>query len=175
MRPTPILAALAVALASVTVPTAARAAGDAPFVADGEIQFRASAAYDATRVRGPYVNMALTRDGQWGGNVLGKDMVVDVKPGRIAGSGINLKVTRDATSISVEGTVDAKRVVVQATKDSLRARVGNRQIECTRRPDGYWYLTGGATGIAAIRMKGSADRLPEVPMPQWIFAVIGAV
>jgi hypothetical protein len=170
MRPLLLIAALAAGM-----PTGSRAAGEAPFAPDGEIQFRASASYDATRVRGPNVNMALTRSGQWGGNVLGKDMVVDARPDRISGSGINLQVTRDATAISVEGTVDAKRVVVKATKDSLRARVGNRQIECTRRPDGYWHLTGGSPGIAAIRMKGSADRLPDVPMPQWIFAVIGAV
>jgi hypothetical protein len=165
------------ALAAATLPGLALAAPpppgpDAPFRSEGEVVYRGSAAYDATRVRGPSVNMAVTRDGKWGGNLLEKDVMLTVTPERISGAGVNLVVSRDAKSLSVEGLVSGIRVRVKATQDTFVGRVGNRQIECTRGADGYWHLSGG---VAAIRFKGTADRMPDVPMPQWIFAVIGAI
>ncbi len=150
-------------------------AGETAFVSDGEIStFRGSAAYDSTRVRGPRVNMALTREGLWGGNFLSKDVVLKVTPDRISGAGVNLVVSRDAKTISVEGLIDGTRVRVEATRDSFVARVGNRQLECTRGPGGIWSLSG-QSDIAAIYFKGNAGRMPDVPVPQWIFAVIGAL
>ena len=149
--------------------------GETAFVSDGEVTTsRGSAAYDSTRVRGPKVNMALTREGLWGGNLLSKDVVLKVTPDRISGARVNLAVSRDAKTISVGGLIDDVRVRVEATQGSFAARIGNRQIECTRGPDGIWSLSG-QSGIAAMRFKGTADRMPDVPMPQWIFAVIGAL
>src|SRR5512137_3050413 len=95
------------------------------FTPIGEVQFRASAAYDAEHVRGPQVNLSLTKDGRWGGNLLAKDVMLDVKPDRISGAGVNLVVTRDAGKLSVEGMISGIRVRLAATRDSLVGRVGN--------------------------------------------------
>jgi hypothetical protein len=177
MRPSSLIPLLL--LAAGPAPAAAGASGapggEAPFVAEGEIVLRGSAAYDATRVRGPRVNMALTRDGRWGGNVLDADVILEVRPDRISGAGVNLVVTRDAGTLAVEGLVSGVRVRVKATRDELVARVGQRQIECVRSPAGTWVLRGGSQRVEAIRLKGSADRIPDVPLPQWILALIGAL
>jgi hypothetical protein len=167
---------LIAACLAATAPVATLAAEEAPFTAEGGVDYqRGSAAFDATRVRGPHVNMALTRDGKWGGNLLQKDVMLTVTPKKITGAGVNLIVTKDAKSIAVEGTINGVRVRVKGTKDSFVGRVGGTQVECTRSPDGVWFLTDGASNLSAIRFKGTADNLPDVPMPQWIFAVIGAL
>lgn len=174
MRPFQLL--LAVALAAGTLPAVTLAAPEAPFVSDGEVDYnRGSAAYDATRVRGPSVNMSVTKDGRWGGNLLTKDVMLKIEPDRISGAGVNLIVKRDAKTLSVEGLISGIRVRVKATQTSLVARVGGRQVDATRAAEGYWYLTGGASRSAVIQLKGTADKLPDVPMPQWIFALIGAL
>ncbi len=165
-----ILAAVAAAVAMHAT------AADEPFVADGEVSYqRGSAAYDAGHVRGPRVNMALTKDGRWGGSILGKDVILTATPERISGAGVNLVVKRDAKELSVEGLVSGVRVRVKATRDVFVARVGNTQVECNRSPDGIWFIAGGSDRISAIRFKASANKIPDVPMPQWILAVIGAL
>lgn len=151
-------------------------AAEEPFIPEGEVNYqRGSAAFDAGHVRGPRVNMALTKDGRWGGNLLEKDVVLTVTPERISGAGVNLVVKRDAKELSVEGLVSGIRVRVTATRDTFVARVGSRQVECKRSPDGVWFVAGGSDRISAIRFKGSANGMPDVPMPQWILAVIGAL
>jgi hypothetical protein len=166
-------ALVAVVLAVAALPVSAQE--ETPFRSTGEVEYRTTAAYDATRVRGPKVNMALTKDGKWGGSIQGQDVLLEVKPGRISGAGVNLVVSQDATTVSAEGLLSGIRVRVKATKDSFVGRVGDRQVECERRADGYWILRGGPAGMAAIRFKGTADKMPDVPMPQWIFAIIGAI
>jgi hypothetical protein len=163
---------LALVLAAGALPARA-AEPEAPFVSTGEIVYRTSAAYDATRVRGPNVNMAVTKDGRWGGNLLTKDVMLKVEPGRISGAGVNLVVKQDAKSLSVEGMISGIRVRVNATATTFVGRVGERQVECGRQADGYCYMSGGRT--ASMHFKGTANRWPDVPMPQWIFAVIGAI
>jgi hypothetical protein len=146
---------------------------NAPFVSTGEIVYRTSAAYDATRVRGPNVNMAVTKDGHWGGNLLTKDVMLKVEPGRITGAGVNLIVKQDAASVSVEGMISGIRVRFKATAKDFVGRVGERQVECGREANGYCYMSGGRT--SSMHFKGTANNWPDVPMPQWIFAVIGAI
>jgi hypothetical protein len=174
MRPFQLLLAVAAPALLVSAAPPARAAEpEAPFVSTGEIVYRTSAAYDATRVRGPNVNMAVTKDGSWGGNLLAKDVMLKIAPDRITGAGVNLVVKQDATSISVEGMISGIRVRVKATATTFVGRVGDRQAECGREPSGYCYMAGGRT--SSMHFKGTANRWPDVPMPQWIFAVIGAI
>ncbi len=170
MRPFPVLVPLA--LAALALPALA-AEPEAPFVSTGEVVYRTSAAYDATRVRGPNVNMAVTKDGHWGGNLLTKDVMLKVAPDRISGAGVNLVVKQDAASLSVEGMISGIRVRVKATATTFVGRVGDRQVECGREADGYCYMSGGRT--TSMHFKGTANRWPDAPMPQWIFAVIGAI
>ena len=170
MRPLQMIVTLALVAGALP----ARAADpEAPFVASGEVVYRTSAAYDATRVRGPNVNMAVTKDGRWGGNLLAKDVMLQATPEKITGAGVNLVVKQDATTVSVEGMISGIRVRVKATATTFVGRVGNRQVECGREADGYCYMSGGRT--SSMHFKGTANKWPDVPMPQWIFAVIGAI
>ena len=166
------LVSVVLALVAVASPSLA-ADKEGPFVSTGEIVYRTSAAYDATRVRGPNVNMAITKDGRWGGNLLAKDVMLKIAPDRITGAGVNLVVKQDADSLSVEGMISGIRVRVKATATTFVGRVGNDQVECGREPDGYCYLSGSRTNT--MHFKGTAKQWPDVPMPQWIFAVIGAI
>jgi hypothetical protein len=170
MRPAQILTVLA--LATLSLPARA-GEPEAPFVSTGEVVYRTSAAYDATRVRGPNVNMAVTKDGRWGGNLLTKDVVLKIEPGRISGAGVNLVVTKDAKGLSVEGMISGIRVRLTATATTFVGRVGDRQVECGREADGFCYMSGGRT--SSMHFKGTANQWPDVPMPQWVFAVIGAI
>jgi hypothetical protein len=172
MRRSQIALALAAALATLSSPALA-APPEPPFVSTGEVVYRTSAAYDATRVRGPNVNMAVTKDGRWGGNLLTKDVMLKVEPGRISGAGVNLVVKQDAKTLSVEGMISGIRVRLTATATTFVGRVGDRQVDCGREADGYCYLAGSRTG--SMRFKGSSNQWPDVPMPQWVFAVIGAI
>jgi hypothetical protein len=172
MRRSHLILALALALGAGALPGRA-AEPEAPFVSTGEIVYRTSAAYDATRVRGPNVNMAVTKDGRWGGNLLAKDVMLKIAPDRISGAGVNLVVKQDAKGLSVEGMISGIRVRVNATATTFVGRVGERQVECGRQADGYCYMSGGRT--SSMHFKGTANRWPDVPMPQWIFAVIGAI
>ena len=172
MRRSQIALTLAAALATLSFPALA-AEPEAPFVSTGEVVYRTSAAYDATRVRGPNVNMAVTRDGRWGGNLLTKDVVLKIEPGRISGAGVNLVVTKDAKGLSVEGMISGIRVRLTATATTFVGRVGDRQVECGREADGFCYMSGGRT--SSMHFKGTANQWPDVPMPQWVFAVIGAI
>jgi hypothetical protein len=170
MRPSHLLVSLALAASAMPV---LAADPNAPFVSTGEVVYRTSAAYDATRVRGPNVNMALTKDGRWGGNLLTKDVMLKIAPDRITGAGVNLVVKQDKNSVSVEGMISGIRVRLKATATTFVGRVGERQVECGREADGFCYMSGGRT--SSMRFKGTANQWPDVPMPQWVFAVIGAI
>jgi hypothetical protein len=170
MRPSHLLVSLALAASAMPV---LAADPNAPFVSTGEVVYRTSAAYDATRVRGPNVNMALTKDGRWGGNLLTKDVMLKIAPDRITGAGVNLVVGQDKNSVSVEGMISGIRVRLKATATTFVGRVGERQVECGREADGFCYMSGGRT--SSMRFKGTANQWPDVPMPQWVFAVIGAI
>jgi hypothetical protein len=165
-------ATLAVALLSVAAPVLAQ---EAPFVSTGEVVYRNSAAFDATRVRGPTVNMTLTKDGRWGGNLLQKDVMLKVTPDRISGAGVNLVVKKADGKLTVEGLVNNVRVRLEASANRFVGRVGSQQVESSREPGSDWWLNAGSGRQTTIRFRGDAGKMPDVPMPQWVFAVIGAI
>lgn len=191
MRPSRLVLALALGLVAVpaTAETpaapkeAAPAAAPAPaapevepgYVPTGQVRLRQASSFDATRVRGPNVNLTLTSDGQWGGTVARRPVRLQVTPQRITGAGVNLTVSRSAGTLSVEGTWDGSRVRVTTTKDSFQARLGDQQIDLARNADGSWRQRQVSGGVLPVRFQGSADQVPDVPMPQWILAVIGAM
>jgi len=166
------IAALAVAVLSVAAPALGE---EAPFVSTGEVVYRNSAAFDATRVRGPTVNMAITKDGRWGGSILQKDVMLKVTPDRISGAGVNLVVKKADGKLTVEGLVNNVRVRLEASANKFVGRVGTQQVESNREPGSDWYVNAGSGRQATIRFKGAAGQMPDVPMPQWVFAVIGAI
>ena len=109
-------AALAAVLLATAVPALAE---EAPFVSTGEVVYRNSAAFDATRVRGPTVNMAITKDGHWGGSILQKDVMLKVTPDRISGAGVNLVVKKADGKLTVEGLVNNVRVRLEASANKF--------------------------------------------------------
>jgi hypothetical protein len=167
--------AAAVLAASFVAAPALAAEPEAPFVSTGEVVYRNSAAFDATRVRGPTVNMAITKDGRWGGSILQKDVMLKVTPDRISRAGVNLVVKKKDGTLTVEGLVNNVRVRLQASAGKFVGRVGSQQVESTREPGSDWYVNAGSGRQTTIRFKGDAGKMPDVPMPQWVFAVIGAI
>jgi hypothetical protein len=166
----------ATAPAPEAAPSPAPASAEPAYVPAGEVQARLVASYDATRVRGPGVHMTLQSEGRWAGSIAGQSVRLQVTPGRITGSGVNLTVSRDAERITVEGAYVGTRVRITATRQSCEGRCGDRRLHATRREDGSWQQTlNTGSRVLPIGFRGSADRIPDVPMPQWIFAVMGAM
>ena len=165
----------AVLAASLAAGPALAADPEPPFVSTGEVVYRNSAAFDDTRVRGPTVNMSVTKDGHWGGSILQKDVMLKVTPDRISGAGVNLVVKKKDGTLTVEGLVNNVRVRLEASAGKFVGRVGSQQVESTREPGSDWYVNTGSGRQATIRFKGTAGQMPDVPMPQWVFAVIGAI
>ncbi len=166
-----VLAALSILVA----PPGRAADPEPPFVSTGEVIYRNSAAFDDTRVRGPTVNMSVTKDGRWGGSILQKDVMLKVEPDRISGAGVNLLVKKKDGTLTVEGLVNNVRVRLEASAGKFVGRVGTQQVESTREPGSDWFANAGSGRQATIRFKGTAGQMPDVPMPQWVFAVIGAI
>jgi hypothetical protein len=147
----------------------------ADYLPSGEIFSRSTANYDASRVRGPHVNMSLEADGTWGGTLVREDVRLDATPKRISGAGVNLVVTRDRDSLAVEGTFRDKRVNLEVTSTTMEGRIGALSVDNVRRADGRWYRNDIPTEVPSIRFTGTADAMPDVPMPQWILALMAAL
>jgi hypothetical protein len=197
MNPTRMILALALAIsalpASAQAPaakpdaTAAPAAAPAPkaapapaapeadYVPAGEVRIRLSGSYDATRVRGPNTNLTLAADGRWAGSIAGQAVRLQVTPTRISGAGVTLTVAREKDRLSVQGTTNAGRVRIVATKTSIDAQAGNRRFNATRDADGNWRQASQAGGATNFRFTGSAADPLTAPYPQWILAVIAAL
>ena len=153
----------------------APAAAEADYVPAGEVRIRLSGSYDATRVRGPNTNLTLASDGRWAGSIAGQAVRLQVTPTRISGAGVTLTVAREKDRLSVQGTTNAGRVRIVATKTSIDAQAGNRRFNATRDADGNWRQANQAGGATNFRFTGSASDPLTAPYPQWILAVIAAL
>jgi hypothetical protein len=195
MNPNRMIVALALAASAVPAaaqaPAAAPAAPAAPaaapaapaaapaadaFTPTGEVRIRLSAAFDATRVRGPNANLSVRSDGRWGGTLAGKSVRLEVTPTRISGANVTLTVAREADRLSVQGTAaGGARVRIIATKTSIDAQVGKRTFNATRDAGGEWRQANQAGGATNFRFTGTAADPLTAPEPQWILAVIAAL
>ena len=170
-------AAAAAPVAAPAAPAAAPAApaADTAFVPTGEVRIRLSAAFDATRVRGPSANLSLRSDGRWGGTIAGQSVRLQVTPTRISGANVTLTVTRENDRLTVQGTSAGARVRIIATKTSIDAQAGERRFNATRDADGNWRQANMAGGATNFRFTGTAADPLTAPEPQWILAVIAAL
>ena len=159
---------------STRVFTATSPAAD-EYLPSGEILSRSTANYDAWRVRGPHVNMSREADGTWGGTLVREDVRLEVTPTRISGAGVNLVVTRERDMLTVEGVFRGTRVRLEVTSTAMQGRIGALAVDNVRRADGHWYRDDIPTEVPSIRFTGTADAMPDVPMPQWILAFIGSL
>jgi hypothetical protein len=160
-------------------PAAAAAPAPAPaadaFTPTGEVRIRLSAAYDATRVRGPNANLSVRTDGRWGGTISGKSVRLEVTPARISGANVTLTVTREADRLTVQGTSGGARVRIVATKTSIDAQFGKRTFNATRDAGGEWRQANQAGGATNFRFTGTAADPLTAPEPQWVLAVLAAL
>jgi hypothetical protein len=88
---------------------------------------------------------------------------------------VNLVVKRAGGTLTVEGLVNNVRVRLEGSANKFVGRVGTQQVESTKEPGSDWWLNAGSGRQTTIRFKGDAGKMPDVPMPQWVFAVIGAI
>jgi len=153
------------------------------FTATGEVFFYAlagtgtSAAFSDFRIVGPQANMTRDGNGQWGGDIAGKNLILDVKPGRITGDGVNLFVVRKGTTVSVQGMFGQRQVWVtlkpneiQGTTDSSRC-----SFDLTLKSPGVYsggVGCGGNLTMSTLQLTGEAANIENPTMPQLILSLI---
>jgi hypothetical protein len=129
-----------------------------------------SAAYSATRVFGPRVNVTETEKGTWSGSIRLYDGVMVVTEKRISAAAMNIVVDREGDEWVAQGTWEGKRVRVTFTKEKVTLRIDNRFYEMTRvAPDMFATLPRGP----GLRVKGdAAGASPR--LPQFLFALLSS-
>lgn len=70
------------------------------------------ATFDGDRVVGPTVNMAVTPEGAWGGDLYGRNFVLQVSEGRLRGAAFELAVQWEGDELRLAGIVQGRRVNV---------------------------------------------------------------
>ncbi|HSN93206.1 MAG TPA: hypothetical protein VLS93_18395 [Anaeromyxobacteraceae bacterium] len=143
------------------------------FVAKGEIQTRdRSAAFDDWRVVGPLVNMTRDDDGNWRGDLLGRDYVMKPGPGRLAGSGAELYFVRWGNEVVVRGHLLERRVVIRIlpgeglpTPSGIACRFDGNLIDCSKK---------SASVRQGVELRGQAANVAEPPLPQFALALVAA-
>ncbi len=104
----------------VAMPTPAGedAGGEMVFLPQGTIG--TGATFDDGRVLGPTVNMAVTAEGVWGGDVRGHSFVLQVSEGRLTGAAFEVAVEQEGDTLHLAGIVDGRRVNVRLSPRRLQ-------------------------------------------------------
>lgn len=137
-----------------------------------------STTYGRYQVVGPQTGLSFTLEGKWGGTLGGQPFLVQATPGRITGGDVNLEVRRDGEEIRVSGFWRGSRLDLGIRPDGITGKLG-RSCSLTLRPaEGTWWR--GFLGCpnldpASIRLERAASELPDVAMPQWLFAFLAGI
>lgn len=163
----------------VPVAVAPAPAGLAPeeFKPIGEVQLMgmgtglasSSAAFDAWRVSGPRVNVARVEANTWGGHVGSQDLRVQVRPGRISGTGMNVAVERTGEVLEIGGLFGEARVRFEIGPRHVRGFVGRRSFELISTAPGRYVGSG-----RVLQLTGAAADLAHPAVPQLALALIAA-
>ena len=165
-----------------TPPTAMELA--ATFRPEGEIygQYGRAAgitnAYGRYRVVGPTTSLSYTSQGLWGGRIGGDDVLLEAKDGRISGAGVDLRVTREGGSLLVSGLWRRARLDLTFTDVRIEGTIGGGcSIDLHPGPGTSWRGLFGCPNPeqAMIALEGAAMEVPDVPLPQWLFAFLGTL
>lgn len=92
--------------------------GEMIFLPQGTIG--TGATFDDARVMGPTVNMAATPEGVWGGDVRGRNFVLQVSEGRLTGAAFEVAVEQEGDALHLAGIVDGRRVNVRLSPRRLQ-------------------------------------------------------
>jgi hypothetical protein len=166
-----VLLGLSVSVARAEEPARepAKAPPEEPMV--GEVivlPYNRAAAYGATRVRGPTVNMTDAGNGEWKGNIKDLDGIFRVTETRISGGNLNVVVDRDGEEWTAQGTVNGRRVRIAMEKDGLVVRYDDRLYDMKRVAPDLWATVPVGPGL---RVKGDAGRTDPF-YPQFIIALL---
>jgi len=151
---------------------------------DGEIygQFGRAAgvtnSYGRYRVVGPTTSLSYTAQGLWGGRIGGDDVLLEAKDGRISGAGVDLRVTREGGALLVSGLWRRARLDLTLTDVRIQGTVGGGcSLDLHPASGTSWRGLFGCPGPdqAAIALDGAAMEVPDVAMPQWLFAFLGTL
>ena len=148
----------------------------APFEAMGELLFSGgrSAGYSLHRVVGPTVNVSYTADGKWAGNFDGQDVWLTATPGKLSGPGVALSLFSEGDQITIRGRWFQRQVWINVSPKVLNGKTGGASFDFTRTAPNAW-SGHTAAGRGGMRVLGDAQKIPDVPMPQFALALLAAL
>jgi hypothetical protein len=176
------------------MPTPAEAGGEVIFLPQGSVG--TGATFDPRHVMGPTVSMALTPEGVWGGDLRGRNVVLEISEGRLRGAGFDVSVERDGDALHLAGLVGDRRVNVQISSkrfqgtlgitgcsfDLPAATQGSYQgfLSCPvpRTPGVSTAASGQRLPVvtsASLRLAGNAARLDPPVLPQLALALLAVL
>jgi hypothetical protein len=134
--------------------------------------------YGRNRVVGPETSLSRNLEGRWGGTLSGHSVLLDVADGRIRGAGVELTVRRDGSVLLVAGLWRGSRMDLEFGKDHIGGTPGaGCSIDLRPSEGAAWrgFLACPKTDVAVLRLAGAAVDVPDVAMPQWLLAFLGAL
>ena len=157
------------------------------FEPTGELTFRpgigmaSGASFDDEMVVGPGVNMARQEDGAWVGDVAGRDVELEVSPGKVNGVNVSLSLVEKDGQTLIEGLFFGQRVRIELDAKKLHGRFGACSIDLQRKAPGVFYGDLGcvygsgaafpSVAKATLRLSGlAAEKAP--PMPQFALGLL---
>jgi hypothetical protein len=132
--------------------------------------------YGRYRVVGPSTNLSYTAEGRWGGSIAGEDVLLEAKDGRITGVGIDLRLTREGDHLLVSGLWRRARLDLTFTNERIQGTVGGVcSLDLHPASGTSWRGLFGCPSPdpATIALDGAAMEVPDVALPQWLFAFLG--
>jgi hypothetical protein len=133
--------------------------------------------YGPYRVVGPATSLSRTSEGRWGGTIAGQSVLLEVLDGRIRGAGIDLTVRRDGDALLVSGLWRNARLDLELRPTHIGGTPGGGCSLDLRLAEGAtWrgFLACPNPDAVTVRLDGEAMEVPDVAMPQWLFAFLGA-
>lgn len=178
------------------MPTSGEASGEVIFVPLGSIGTGAS--FDEGRVVGPTINMAATPEGAWGGDLAGRNLVLQIDDGRLEGASFSLLVEQEGDAVHLAGLSGGRRVNVRLSPKRLQGTVdgggcsfdlslaapGSYQgfVSCQPPPlpksvAGPLVATGRMPVVTSVslRLSGDALRFERPVLPQLALALLAVL
>jgi len=188
-----LLSLVAVALAGcagapavpVPMPTSTEGAGELIFVPMGSVG--TSASFDSRRVMGPNVNMAATAEGAWGGDLRGRNLVLEIGEGRLLGASLNLTVEREGDALRLAGLLGDRRVNLQVSPRQIQGSLDggvcsfDLPLESPGRYQGFLACPAPlgerlpVVTSASLRLLGDGARLDQPMLPQLALALLAVL
>ncbi len=134
--------------------------------------------YGRYRVVGPSTSLSRNLEGRWGGTLGGQTVLLDVTDGRIRGAGVELTVRRDGDALHVSGLWRNARLDLDFQPTHIGGTPGggcSLDLRLTEGTTWRGFLACPNPDAVTVRLEGAAMEVPDVAMPQWLFAFLGAL